>query len=73
MTTESPTRLIPVSEWNNYHIWPVTSGLRYLIARGQSNGFNRVFRRVGRRLLIDERKFFAWVEAQSGTPVERDE
>lgn len=67
------TRLIPVSKWNEYHDWPPPGGLRHLIYYSKGNGFQSVIRRVGRRLLIDEAAFFAWVETQSGTSVERDE
>ena len=56
------TRLIPVSDWENYHAWPPIGGLRYLIFNSKSNGINKAIRRVGRRVLIDETAFFQWVE-----------
>ena len=62
----TPGRLIPVTEWRAYHPWPGTGGLRHLIFYGETNGFNKVVRRVGRRVLIDEGAFFAWVEQQGG-------
>lgn len=58
-------RLIPVKEWPKHHPWPPIGGLRHLIFHAKSNGFDRVVRRVGRRVLIDEQAFFSWVEAQS--------
>lgn len=58
------TRLIPVPEWNSHHPWPPIGGLRYLIFNAEANGFDQVVRRVGRRVLIDEAAFFAWVEKQ---------
>ena len=67
MTTEQNTRLIPVSNWNEHHAWPPQGGLRYLIFNAASNGFDKVIRRVGRRVLIDEASFFEWVEEQSAT------
>ena len=58
------TRLIPVTKWNCYHDWPPIGGLRHLIFHAKSNGFERVLKRCGRRVLIDEKAFFAWVERQ---------
>lgn len=63
-TTER--RLIPVTDWLNYHAWPPVSGLRHLIFFANTNGFDKVIRRVGRRVLIDERAFFEFVDAQGG-------
>lgn len=63
---EVKTRLIPVTRWNDFHQWPPIGGLRHLIFHEHSNGFDRVIRRVGRRVLLDEAEFFAWVEAQNG-------
>lgn len=58
-------RLIPVPKWNDYHEWPPPGGLRHLIFNAKSNGFDRVIKRAGRRVLIDEQAFFAWVDGQS--------
>ena len=58
----APSRLIPVSQWNDHHVWPPPGGLRHLIYHAHENGFDRVVRRVGRRVLIDEKRFFSWVE-----------
>lgn len=60
----TPTkRLIPVPKWNQHHEWPPQGGLRHLIFYANTNGFDRVIRRVGRRVLIDETAFFQWVES----------
>lgn len=58
------TRLIPVKNWNDYHVWPPLGGLRHLVFNARKNGFDAVIRRVGRRVLIDEEAFFAWVNAK---------
>lgn len=58
--TDTPTRLIPVTQWPEHHAWPPVGGLRHLIFHEHSNGFHAVVRRVGRRVLIDEAAFFAW-------------
>lgn len=65
-TSHNP-RLIPANDWPNYHAWPPLGGLRHLIFNAQTNGFARVIRRVGRRVLIDEQEFFAWVNKQGGS------
>lgn len=59
------TRLIPVNKWNEYHQWPPVGGLRHLIFYGKTNGFDKVIRRCGRRVLIDEAAFFQWMEEQN--------
>jgi len=66
METQSPPRLIPVTQWNQRHAWPPLGGLRHLVLHANENGFARVIRRVGRRVLIDEQAFFEWVEEQNG-------
>lgn len=57
------TRLIPAHQWNSYHDWPPPGGLRHLIFNADKNGFAPAIKRVGRRVLIDEKKFFECVEA----------
>lgn len=54
------TRLIPVTKWNDHHVWPPIGGLRHLIFHEDTNGFSECVVRIGRRVLIDEQKFFAW-------------
>jgi hypothetical protein len=56
--------LIPVTRWNDHYEWPPQGGLRHLIFHAKSNGFDRVIKRAGRRVLIDEQAFFEWVESQ---------
>lgn len=55
-------RLIPLVEWNKYHPWPPIGGLRHLVFFRKQNGFNRVVRKVGSRILIDEEEFILWVD-----------
>jgi hypothetical protein len=59
------TRLIPVPNWEQYHDWPRIGGLRNLIFNKHKNGFDKVVKKVGKRVLIDEMAFFEWVEEQS--------
>jgi hypothetical protein len=62
----NPIRLLTVQQWTKQHPWPPLGGLRHLIFSAKSNGFHAVIRRVGRRVLIDEAAFFAWVAQQQG-------
>jgi len=59
------TRLIPVTKWNEFHLWPPIGGLRHLIFYEHTNGFNHCIVRVGRRVLINEDKFFEWTEKEN--------
>lgn len=60
------SQLIPVNHWNERHPWPPIGGLRHLIFFAATNGFNKVIRRIGRRVLIDEAAFFDWANSQGG-------
>jgi hypothetical protein len=40
-------------------------GLRHLIFNAETNGFAPAIKRVGRRVLIDEARFFEIVESQN--------
>ncbi|MGZ8173617.1 MULTISPECIES: hypothetical protein [Methylobacter] len=59
------SKLIPVPEWNKHHSWPPQGGLRHLIFNEKTNGFASAFKRVGRRVLVDEAEFFACVDKQN--------
>jgi hypothetical protein len=59
------SRLIPVPDWNKHHAWPPIGGLRHLIFNEKTNGFATAFKRVGRRVLIDESEFFSCVDRQN--------
>ena len=57
-------RYIPVPQWDKTHDWPSIGGLRNLIFNKDKNGFARVVKKVGKRVLIDEAAFFEWVANQ---------
>lgn len=57
------TRYIPVPSWNKYHEWPPVGGLRNLIFNKNKNGFHKVVKKVGKRVLIDETAFFEWINS----------
>ena len=68
VTTNNNRRLIPLAQWNEFHVWPTIANLRYYVQNQDTNGMREhcVVMRVGKRLLIDEPAFFRWVEAQQG-------
>ena len=65
-TTKNSGRVIPLTQWNEFHPWPPLGGLRHLVFNAGTNGFAKVVKRAGRRVLIDEQAFFEWLDEQSG-------
>lgn len=66
MSNSENRRLIPLSKWNESgHQWPPQGGLRHLVFHEKTNGFDKVVRRVGRRVLIDEAAFYVWLDEQN--------
>lgn len=66
-TEEKPSRLIPLSEWKNYHSYPTVGALRQYYNRKETNGFDYCIvygGERGTRLLIDENKFFEWLKSR---------
>jgi hypothetical protein len=51
--------------------WPKASTLRHLIFHKEKFGFESCIRRMGRRVLISERDFYAWVERDGGNMAKR--
>jgi len=63
MSTHCQTKYLTIHEWCKTHSWPPEGGLRHLIFHAATNGFNKVIRRCGRRILINEQEFIRWIEA----------
>ena len=63
--SHAPTRLIPLTKWNDYHPYPPLGGLRHLVFHAETNGFDAVVVRIGRRVLLDEAAFFTWARTQN--------
>ena len=59
---QTQSRLIPLSQWNEYHVWPPRGGLRHMRFHQSAKGFESAFVKVGRRVLVDEQKFFECIE-----------
>lgn len=57
-------RLIPVPKFNEYHPDPTPAALRWMIFTNK-NDFNQCIVRRGRRVLIDEMKYFKWLDEQN--------
>jgi hypothetical protein len=58
---------LTVNQLSEKHPAFTRGGLRALIFNENSNGLAKVgvIVRIGRKVLIDESKFFAWIEAQN--------
>jgi hypothetical protein len=61
---QQPPRLIPVAKWNQYHEWPTVGTIRNWIFRENFNGLHKAVKRIGRRVLLDEKLFFEWLQDQ---------
>ena len=68
---EVTSSLYTVQQFCARHNWPPLGGLRWLIFNAKDNGFERCLVRVGRRVLINEREFERWLEAQQEASASR--
>ncbi len=78
---DKPRTLLTVKQFSERHPAFSQGGLRHLIflsrtrqtSRGEvsGNGLDAALVRVGRRVLIDEARFFAWLDAQPGNSASR--
>ena len=57
-------RWIAVTDWPKHHPWPSVRGLRHLISQAPGNGFDRVVRHVGSRVVVSEAAFREWMSAR---------
>lgn len=58
-------RLVTIKQAVEEKIYPNEGGLRSLIFFANANGFNKVIRRINRRIFIDVEAFYRWVEEQN--------
>lgn len=58
-----PTRLLTINNFVEEHkSFASNGGIRHLIFHSENNGFKSAFKKIGSRVLIDEREFFECVE-----------
>ena len=62
----SKPKLLTVNQFIEEHNFTTHGGLRYLIFNAKENGLEKAIARIGRKILIDEAKFFEWVNEQNG-------
>jgi len=58
-------RYLTCAQWCREHSWPPMGGLRHLIFNAEKNGFKKVIVRVGRRVLLSEKKFLEFIEEKN--------
>lgn len=54
--------LLPISAWVKKHEWPTKGMIYQLIFWEKENGFSSCYKRVGRKILIDEKAIFEWMK-----------
>lgn len=59
---EKQVKLIPISEWANYHDYPTVKSLYQKWHNRDKNGFDYCAFKDGSRVLINEDKYFEWVQ-----------
>ena len=65
-------RLRTVQQFCQEHAAFTIGGLRWLLFHRETNGLNKAVVKIGRRVLIDEDKFFEWV-MQQNSPGQEEE
>lgn len=65
MSQESTRTLLTVRQFTEKHPAFSQGGLRYIIFHAHENGFAKCIRRIGRKVLLDERAAFQWVDEQN--------
>ena len=67
-TPKLPRTLLTVNQFADKHPAFSVGGLRWQIFNSSTNGLNssKAIVRLGKRVLIDEEKFFQWIDGQQG-------
>lgn len=63
--TLSDNSLFTVNQFADKYAFVNVGGLRCLIFNEKTNGFNKVVKRIGRKVLIDEKAYFEWIDQQN--------
>jgi hypothetical protein len=64
--SEKTKQYLTVRKLVEKYSFVTSSSIRWYIFHGAQNGFNKCIRRLGRKILIDEQAFFAWVDSNGG-------
>lgn len=62
---ETIPSLLTVKQFSQKHPAFPEGGMRHRIFYADGTGFNNCIRRVGAKVLIDEKAFFKWIEEQN--------
>jgi len=65
MTNETAPNLLTVRQFSQKHPAFPEGGLRHTIFHSDKNGFAEAIVRVGRKVLIDENKFFSCIKIKN--------
>jgi hypothetical protein len=67
MNIEAVPSLLTVQQFCEKHQAFTPGGIRWLLFHRESNGLTKAIVRVGKkRLLINEQRFFDWLDSQNG-------
>lgn len=61
-------KYILLTEWEKHHDWPGQNSMRWKIFkadRDENDLFRGCYVRAGNRILINETKFFKWIEEEN--------
>ena len=61
---ETQAQFLTVEATSNKYPAFTPQSLRWMLFNREQNGFNRCVVRIGRRVLIDEAEFVAWLKSQ---------
>ena len=66
MTTQTTPNYLTVNQFVNQHLAFNVGGIRANIFNSSTNGLAKsgAIVRIGRKVLINQQKFFAWIESQ---------
>lgn len=64
-------KLVPLAKWQHTHQWPTVSALRNIVYNKNYNGANSFVVKIGRRVYIDQEKFFEWAKSNPTTLSQR--
>ena len=58
---------LTVKQFSQKHPAFPEGGLRHIIFHAETNGFNKCIRRIGKKVLINEKLFFECIDSQNTT------